>query len=136
MFCLDKDECYYFVVDCNKIFAVTIATSLFMLFMNIEIKNSVIINTISASTFGVLMIHANSINMHNWLWNVLLRNRMYYNSEFIYIHAFGSVMTVFAVCSVIDIIRIRFIERTFLHRLEKYEWYQKILMLDKQYNIG
>ena len=32
-------------------------------------KHVKLINTISASTFGVLLIHANSDFMRQWLWN-------------------------------------------------------------------
>lgn len=129
MFYLDRDR-YFYVADCNKIFALTTSVGVFMFFKNLNIKNSVFINTISASTFGVLLIHANSMDMHHWLWDSVLKNALYYDSKFIYVHAIGSVMIGFAVCSVIDIIRIRFIEKPFLHQLEKYGWYQKILLLD------
>ncbi len=63
---LGKDS-FYFLIDSNKFLATTLALSAFIFFKNLNIKNSVFINTIAASTFGVLMIHANSDSMRKWL---------------------------------------------------------------------
>lgn len=51
---------YWFVADSNKILAVLTSVSSFMYFKDLHIKQSKFINTVSASTFGVLCIHANS----------------------------------------------------------------------------
>ena len=60
---------------------------------------------VAASTFGVLQIHANSDAMRTWLWQNLLRNVDFYDSRWLIVHAFGSVISVFAVCTVIDVVR-------------------------------
>lgn len=82
---------YYFISDSNKFLAVITALSSFMLFKNLNIKQSKIINTIAASTFGVLLIHANSDTMRQWLWKDTLKNTMFYHSSNLYIHAILSV---------------------------------------------
>ena len=59
---------YYFVADSHKIFAVAVALSSFLWFKNLKMKHSKLINAIGGSTFGVLLIHANSDAMRTWLW--------------------------------------------------------------------
>lgn len=68
------DKSYYFVSDSNKIFAVLVAVSMFLFFKDLNIRQSKVINTIAASTFGVLCIHANSGLMRQWLWTDTLKN--------------------------------------------------------------
>lgn len=65
---IGKFNPYFFVADSNKIFAVTTGFSSFMLFKNLKIKYNPLINAMGASTFGVLLIHANSSTMRKWLW--------------------------------------------------------------------
>lgn len=102
---------YFFVADSNKILAVTTAFSSFMLFKNLKINYSPIINLLGATTFGVLLIHANSDVMREWLWKDTLQNITMYKSDYMFIHAIISVLGIFTVCSCIDVIRIVFMER-------------------------
>lgn len=51
-------EIYYFAVDSNKILVVTTAILLFVLFKKYKNKYIGVINEISLTTFGVLLIHA------------------------------------------------------------------------------
>lgn len=111
---------YYFVVDSNKILAVVTAVSSFLFFKNINIKYSKFINAVAATTFGVLLIHANSDTMRQWLWKDTLDNVGMFYSPYFFIHAFGCVIGVFVVCSFIDHLRIRFIEKPFFKLWDKY----------------
>ena len=58
---------YFFMSDCNKLFAVAVAVASFLWFKNMNIKYSKVINAFGAGTFGVLLIHANSGAMRTWL---------------------------------------------------------------------
>jgi hypothetical protein len=111
---------FYFVNDSNKILAVVDSICWFMFFKNIKIKNSKIINTIAASTFGVLLIHANSDTMRQWLWKDLLNNVGMFDSNLLYVHAIVSVLVIFIVCAAIDYLRILLIEKPFL------KWWDKV----------
>ena len=102
---------YYYVIDSNKILALVTAVCLFMFFKNIRLPYSRIINTIASSVFGVLLIHANSDAMRHWLWQDFLHCPSLYESRWLPLHAALSILGVFAVCVVIDQIRIRLIER-------------------------
>ena len=72
------------------------------------------INKIASTTFGVLLIHANSDSMRQLLWKDLLKNEEMYYSNFIIAHAFISVIIIFVVGSVLDIVRQMTLERWFL----------------------
>ena len=109
---------YFFVSDSNKILALATGVSAFLFFKNINIGYSRIINTIAASTFGVLLIHANSDTMRRWLWQDTFNNVGVYESGNVVIHAVVSVILIYAVCTVIDIYRIKLLEAPLMKRLK------------------
>lgn len=110
---------YYFVADSNKILAVVTAISAFLFFKNLKFKNA-FVNTVAASCFGVLLIHANSDVMRKWLWEDMLRNVAMYESNWLVIHAVVGVIVIYIICTVIDYLRIRLIEKPFFAFLDKY----------------
>lgn len=93
--------------------ALVTAVCSFMLFKNLKIKQSKVINLMGASTFGVLLIHANSDAMRQWLWKDILENVSWFESPYLWVHATLSVLVIFILCVFIDQIRIRFIEKPF-----------------------
>ncbi len=110
---------YYLLSDSNKGLAVALAISSFLFFKNLKMENSKFINTVAASAFGVLMIHANSDTMRKWLWQDVLNNVGMYNSDWMTVHAIGSVLAIYVICTVIDYLRIRFIEKPFFNLWDK-----------------
>lgn len=102
---------YYMMNDSNKFLALICAISIFMYFKNVKIKKNMFINLVASSTYGVLLIHANSDTMRQFLWKDLLNNTAYYNSKFLIIHAIVSVIGVYSVCILIDQLRIKLIEK-------------------------
>lgn len=114
-----SDNSYFFVSDSNAILALTNGITSFMWFKNIKIKNSKIINTIAASSFGVLLIHANSDTMRQWLWKDTIDCVGHYNADFYWLYAIGCVLIIYAICTIIDIIRIKTIETPLLNATEK-----------------
>ena len=91
-----------------------------MYFKDLPIKQSKLINTISASTFGVLCIHANSDTMRQWLWKDVVDCVGQYSSEQLVLLSFVSIFCIFFSCIIIDFIRI--------HTLEKWTF----VFVDKQ----
>lgn len=127
---LDKTS-YYFVSDSNKVLAVVLSLSAFLFFKNLKLKNSIFVNTVAASSFGVLLIHANSDTMRKWLWQDVLNNVGMYDSNWLVLHAVGSVFAIYILCTAIDHLRIRFGERPFFSFLDKHwdeieNYYRKI----------
>lgn len=116
---LNKTIAYEFVTDSNTFLAVLTGVSSFMFFKNIKIPYNRFINTVAASTFGVLLIHANSDTMRQWLWKDIFNNVGMYESMSGYVHAIAAVILVFTVCTIIDNLRIRLIEIPFFKVWDK-----------------
>lgn len=110
---------YYFVSDSNKILALVTAVCAFMFFKNLRLRYSPIINEIASSVFGVLLIHANSDTMRQWLWKDVLKNIDVYDDGILVIHAFLSVIAIYAICTLIDICRIQLLEKPFFKMYDK-----------------
>lgn len=117
---IDVIKSYYFVADSNKITAVMVSLCFFMFFKNLKITYNKFINIIAKATFGVLSIHANSDIMRRWLWKDVLHNVSMMDSNFIILHSILSVIGVYAVCVIIDLIRIKLLEEPFFKHLDKY----------------
>jgi len=112
-------DIYSLVSDSNAFLAVATAFSSFLFFKNLRIRRSRIINTIAASTFGVLCIHAHSSTMRRWLWMDLLKNTSMYSSAWMPVHAIGSALGVFFTCVIIDQLRIRYFEKSYMRLWNK-----------------
>lgn len=115
----DKNVYYYFVADSNKILAVVTSVCLFVFFKNLKLKYNPVINTVAASTFGVLLIHANSDTMRQWLWKDTLDNVGAFHSSTFIIHAVVSVLAIYIICTLIDIARIYLLEKPLFKVLDK-----------------
>jgi peptidoglycan/LPS O-acetylase OafA/YrhL len=109
----------YMMSNANKFPVFIMALSIFLFFKNIKITSNKIINTIAASSFGVLLIHANSDMMRQWLWKDLLKNTAYFDSKYLWIHMIISVASIYCICTIIDIFRIKFIENQIFHYAQR-----------------
>lgn len=109
------------VADSNKVFAVVVAFCSFLWFKNLKIKLSKIINLIGASTFGVLLIHANSDSMRLWLWKKTVDCVGHYDLSLssLILFSFAVVFAVFFVCIAIDIVRIKALEKPLFKMFDK-----------------
>ena len=114
---LDWNVLMFFVSDSNKLLAFLVSVSTFMFFKNIDIRQSKLINTIASCTFGVLLIHANSDAMRQWLWVETCNNVGMFSKNTIYVHALCVPIVVFIVCMIIDYCRQQFIERPYLDKI-------------------
>ena len=81
----------------------------------------------ASTTFGVLLIHANSDMMRQWLWKDTLNNVGIYETPQMYIHAILSVIGVFAVCSVVDLVRTKLIENNVMKIVDSILLKQRLL---------
>ena len=101
---------WYYLVDANKLLAVIISISLFLLFKSIRIPHSRIINIIAGATFGVLLIHSNCMEMTVYIWdNIHPETHMFTNTYCIY--AIGCILCLYIICTIIDIGRKYLLEK-------------------------
>ena len=125
---LDKQLAYKFVIDSNTFLAFAIGFCSFMFFKDLKIKQSRTMNIIGGSTFGVLCIHANSDTMRKWLWRTVLKVKGAYSLHFENLVLFSilSVLGVFMICSIIEVIRQKLVEKKILNWIEKTIVYNRI----------
>lgn len=79
--------------------------SIFCIFMNLKIRNSNIINKISATTFGIYILHANPFG-EEILWK-LMNVESGYKTSIFPLYAISSCILLFIICSFIDYCRIK-----------------------------
>ncbi len=108
----DKFAPYFFVSDSNKFLSLAIAVSSFMYFKDLKIPYSRFINAVGATTFGVLLIHANSDTMRQWLWKETVDCVGHFGDSVLWTlgYAVVSVLAIFIICAVIDWLRGKYIE--------------------------
>lgn len=118
---------YYFVSDSNAFLAVVCGLMGFLFFKNIHIPYSRAINTIAASTFGVLLIHAHSDSMRKWLWKDVIDVTGHYSDKLMPLYSVVCVISIFVICVIIDQIRINLIEKPFFKWWDKHwnVWYKR-----------
>lgn len=104
---------HYFVNDSSKILAFVISVSVFLFFKNLPLPHSRFINTVAKSTFGVLLIHANSDAMRTMLWKHIVKvpEMVAASLPELVFHAVVWAVVIFSVCSIIDYCRLRWVER-------------------------
>lgn len=113
---------YYFVADSNKLLAVVTAFCWFNFFRTLNVPYSRVINALGGSTFGVLLIHAHSNAMREWLWVVKLNTVAAYElGALLPVHILGSVAGVFLVCACIDLLRIHLLEKPLLACYDRWQ---------------
>lgn len=108
---------YYFISDSNKILALTTGFSLFLFFRNLKIGCIPWINKVASAAFGVLMIHANSDLMRRFLWKDLLHCTDYFGTRRLYLHFAVSVLGIYVIGTVVELLRIRFLEKPLFRKL-------------------
>lgn len=89
-----------------------ISVCLFMTFATTNIKNNKFINIIASATFGVYLIHENHY-LRNVFWQTIFKNSSYQNSIMIIPVSIIAVVLVYTACTIIELIRQYFVEKTF-----------------------
>ena len=104
---------FWLVNDSHKLLALTGAIFLFCWFRTVQIPHHPAINKLASTTFGVFLIHSINVEMRVFLWHDILHCTDFYNSDYLIPHALLSTVGIFIVCSCIDLIRQRFLEKPF-----------------------
>jgi hypothetical protein len=77
------------------------------------------VNKLASASLGVYLIHDN-LYVRPYLWKTILKNAQMYGSGFLILHAMISVIGVYLVCSIIDLIRQYTVERLFMNFVDKH----------------
>jgi uncharacterized membrane protein len=103
----------------NSPFILASSVELFIGFAKMKPIYNKALNKLASATLGVYLIHENSY-VKPYLWNTLLKNSQMYESRFLIVHAFVSIIAVYLVCSLIDLIRQCTVERLFMNFVDKH----------------
>ena len=119
--CIFGKGSFFLVSDSNKFFAVVVAVSSFLCIKNINMPYSKVINIIGGSTFGVLLIHAQSDAMRQWLWKDAVDCVGHYSLPLpqLILFSLGAILAIFFACILIDRSRIKIFEESF------FKWYDR-----------
>jgi len=120
MYAIKGKYFYFFVGNPNFLLPTLTSIFLFLYFKDLNVPQSKIINTIASSTFGVLLIHANSDTMRQWLWGDIVNVLEISKSSNYLLLSFASVCIIYVSCVIIDQIRIHVIETPFFNFYDKY----------------
>ena len=89
-----------------------ISVELLMMFLSMKKWSNKFINVIATATLGVYLIHDNNF-VRPYLWKHLLNNQSMYHSEYLIIHAICSIILVYVICTIIDLLRQMTIEKLY-----------------------
>ena len=71
------------------------------------------VNIVASATFGVYLIHDNGL-IRQFLWSDIFKNSQYQESVFLIPYSIIVVAIVYFICTIIDLLRQRFIEKPFM----------------------
>lgn len=97
----------------QSVLVLLLSICIFMAFATTEINNSKVINIVASATFGVYLIHENHY-LRNIFWQTIFKNASYQNSLRIIPISVVAVISVYVICTVIELIRQYVVEKTFL----------------------
>lgn len=95
---------WHLVADSNRFLAFIIGLASFLTAKNIKMGHSKIINGLAAGCFGVLLIHASSDTMRQWLWQDVYNVPAMLKADMplLIAHAVTTPIIIYLVCSFID----------------------------------
>lgn len=98
------------IPSCCFVVAISISISIFIFFMNYEIQNNGIINSIGSTTFGIYLFHE-SFFCRFLIWDGIIKvySKLFQTSLF-WLYDFISVCCVFLVTSLFEFLRLKFLE--------------------------
>ena len=90
-----------------------------MVFVKTPISTNKFINLISSTTFGIYLIHDDNY-IRTFIWQILFKNFQYQTSIWLIPYSIGICLLVFIICSIIDLIRIKCLEKYYMKFVNKY----------------
>lgn len=96
----------------KSILLLFISVELLMMFLSMKKWSNKFVNIIASATLGVYLIHDNNF-VRPYLWKDLLDNQSMYHSEYLIFHAICSIILVYIICTIIDLLRQLTIEKLY-----------------------
>lgn len=112
---LENSTCFK---DKNNLVIIVITLELFLGFLSMKVKSNKYINLVAKATFGVYLIHDNII-LRPYLWKIVFNNAGQYDSKFLILHAIFTIAAIYIVCTIIDLLRQKTIEKVWVYIIDK-----------------
>jgi len=100
----------------EKLHILIVSLMLFMGFAGANIGYKPFINIVSSSCFGIYLIHDDSY-IRVLLWKTLFKNSAHQYSNYLIPYTILQIVSVFAICAGIELLRINFVEKMYLKPL-------------------
>lgn len=97
----------------NTIFTLITSLELFIATVKMKPFESKIINKIAGATFGVYLIHDNSL-MRPYIWQTIFKCTNFANSPYLILYEICVVLIIYVVCTLIDLLREVTVEKLWL----------------------
>lgn len=109
------------------IFNITASVSLFLFMAQCKVGNCKFVNRIASTTFGVYMIHSD-FNLTDFIWGTCFQCMKFYDSVYYIFHMIITVLGLFCICCIIDLLRQLFWKFTFdkLFKLKLFNYKIKV----------
>lgn len=112
-----KENIMIFAFSGSNFFGLMVAIGMFVVFKNMKISFNKFINTIATTTFAIYLIHDNQL-IKDWLWNDVIRGYNFFHSDFLLLHMLVSSIGIFLVCSIMEFLRIRYVEKPIMEKIK------------------
>lgn len=109
-----------YVYELGSPFGMLIAIFTFLLFKNFKVKNSRVINTIAAASFGVYLIHDNEY-IRPVLWDRLVNASKLQDSPYLILYSVAVCVGIYAVCTILELARIYLLEKNYMKLVYRVE---------------
>lgn len=107
---LHKDSFLKGSAHLTMILTIPLAVSLFLYFLTRPYFFSAAINRIAGTVLGIYLIHDNQL-MRTLIWDYIFPNLDYLHSSWYVLFFISKVLAVFVICSAIELLRKRYVER-------------------------
>lgn len=107
-----------FFYGANKLPTFLTSVCLLIAFSNLKIGCTKWLNRISSATFGVYLMHEHFI-LRPILWKNIFHNASYQDSLLLIPYSIAVMIIVYGICTLIDLLRQRFIEQIFMKSVDR-----------------
>jgi len=112
-----SNAAYFHNLDNFYIFFISLF--LFLIFINLRIPDSKLINAVASASLGVYLIQENPW-VRPVLWTYIFRGADYQESPYLILYALGAVLLVFSISVIIDLIRQKTLENPLMKCINKF----------------
>lgn len=112
-----SEKIYYFN-NLKSPFILILTVLIFLIFKNLNIRNSNVINKIASTTFGIYLVHEN-VFLRDIIWKDVVQGSKFINSPLLILNAIGGVLGVFLISMIIDLVVEKLIIKNLVKILSK-----------------